>query len=128
MIEVVIKSVSPFAEYEDIVYSYKVICVLSSGREISFIDEKPFDLTEAINKKIKIELVAFFLSERKDCFYSFAGTIEYSDLSNEYYFVGDEIRVLIPRETIEMSNVKINERKEYCFEEFILQNLITETQ
>ena len=56
MIEIFIKSVSVFAEYEDKVYSYKVVGILNNGLEITFIDEIPIDLTKYIYKKINITL------------------------------------------------------------------------
>ena len=52
MVEVFIKSVLAFAEYEGKVYSYKVIGILNNGLEITFIDEIPIDLTKYIYKKI----------------------------------------------------------------------------
>lgn len=122
MIEVLIKSVYPFSEYEGLIYSYKINCLLSNGREITFIDDKPFDLTELINKTVLIELATSFLSKSQECSYIFEGIIELSDLSGKYHFVSNELIVLIAKEIIELEGFNPNEREEYCFEEFTLIN------
>lgn len=122
MIEVLIKSVSPLAEYDGVIYSYIVDCILNNGREISFVDEKPFDMTNLSGKKARVKLTTAFLSDTNDCNYLFEGTIEYLNLSDEYYFIGEEISVLLSKQIVEWKSVKINEKKKYCFEEFILKD------
>ena len=108
MIEVTIKSVNPFSEYDGIVYSYKVGCVLNSGREIVIVDEKPFNLSQSIREKISLELTTSFLTESYECLNLFEGKVEYLDSKDEYYFVNDDINVLIPKEVIETLNITLN--------------------
>lgn len=122
-----IKSVSPFAEYDGLVYSYKVVCFLNNGRELTFIDEKPFDLTEFIDKLIRIKLSTSFIFEKKDCDYSFEGLIEFSSSFNKYYFINEEIKVFLSKDNIDVLNINLNEKKEYCFEDFILNDFNTES-
>ncbi len=123
MIEVLIKSVSPFAEYNGLIYSYLVKCCLKNGSEIIFVDERPFDLSNQINKKVSVELASNFLNEKNDCDFLFKGKIEYSKSSDEFYFVGDTLKIFIPKVVAECSSVELNKVKEYCFEELILRKI-----
>lgn len=122
MTEVVIKAVVPYAEYDGIIYSYKVTCILNNFKEVIFIDEKPFDLTGLVGKKIVIKLATSFISEKSICLNLFEGEIRYSNLFNEYNFVNDEITISVSKEIVEYSNIKLEIKKEYCFEDLILKN------
>lgn len=125
--KVKIKSVTPFAEYDGIVYSYKVVCSLINGREITFIDEKPFDLTDFIDKQIYIDLSSTFVLEKKDCNQSFEGSIEFLSPLNKYHFINNEMTVVISKDNIDTFKIKINEKREYCFEDFILKDYNNES-
>ena len=77
MREVLIKSLSPYAEYDGVIFSYKVTCVLNNGRELILLDEKPFDLSKLIGRKVFVELATSHISENVECKYPFEGEIEY---------------------------------------------------
>jgi hypothetical protein len=118
MIEVFIKSVSVFAEYEDRVYSYKVIGVLDNGLEITFIDEIPIDLTRYIHKKINI----IFVSKNNSFGQCFIGKIRQK--GDIYYFENSFIKINLPIDIIEEKNITINKIEKYYFDELILKKII----
>jgi len=121
MIEVFIKSVSPFSEYDNVVYSYKVTCLLNSGKEIEVIDEKPFNLTFFLNKKITIKLGSHFIGQSNDCHNVLEGMIKQKE--EDFYFFNDEILIFLSKETIDSSKVSINKKGKFCFEELFLKSL-----
>jgi len=123
MTEVLIKSVSPYAEYDGAIFSYKVTCILNNRRELIFLDEKPYDLTELIHQKVFIELTTSYIGEDMRCKYPFEGEIEYIDSIGKYFFISDYLKVVVPKEILKYSNIKLNEKKEYCFDDFILNRL-----
>ena len=127
MTEVLIKAVTPFAEYDGLIYSYKVTCILNNGKELIFTDEKPFDLTESVDKKVVVTLATSFISENKECSDLFEGEIKYADLTNEYSFVSEYVTISISNEIVKFLNIKLNEKKEYCFEDFVLMNITEST-
>ena len=122
MIEVFIKSVSVFAEYEDRVYSYKVIGVLDNGLEITFIDEIPIDLTKYIHKKINIILYSYFISKNNSFGQCFIRKIRQK--GDIYYFENSFIKINLPIDIIEEKNITINKIEKYYFDELILKKVI----
>lgn len=121
MIEIFIKSVSVFAEYEDKVYSYKVVGILNNGLEITFIDEIPIDLTKYIYKKINITLYSYFISKKGPYGKCFIGTIKRK--GDICCFENSFIRINLPTDVIEEKNIQLNKIDQYFFDELLLKEI-----
>lgn len=121
MVEVFIKSVLAFAEYEGKVYSYKVIGILNNGLEITFIDEIPIDLTKYIYKKINIILYSYFISKKGTFGQCFIGTIR--QVRDTCFFENSFIKINLPTDIIEEKNIQLNKIDQYFFDELLLKEI-----
>ena len=121
MVEVFIKSVLAFAEYEGKVYSYKVIGILNNGLEITFIDEIPIDLTKYIYKKINITLYSYFISKKGPYGQCFIGTIR--QVRDTCFFENSFIKINLPTDIIEEKNIQLNKIGQYFFDELLLKEI-----
>ena len=121
MVEVFIKSVLAFAEYEGKVYSYKVIGILNNGLEITFIDEIPIDLTKYIYKKINIILYSYFISKKGAFGQCFIGTIR--QVRDTCFFENSFIKINLPTDIIEEKNIQLNKIDRYFFDELLLKEI-----
>lgn len=120
MNKVKIKSVIPYAQYEQLIYSYKIICLLPSNQEIVVIDENPYDLTFFIDKFVFIKLATsnFILNSKYD---SFTGNIFVSSIDKLFYFKNDDIEVLLPKDLCLDYNLKDNQKVEISFRDLLLK-------
>ncbi|MDO4230463.1 MAG: hypothetical protein Q4C98_11665 [Capnocytophaga sp.] len=125
MTKILIKSVIPFAKYENVIYSYKIKGLLSNGEEISILDEVPINVEGYINQYVQLELSSYFISEKgKDANYCFVGKVKYHQEINQYYFENEFIKILLPIDCVKNSDIKINKTGKYCFEELVLKQIL----
>ena len=128
MTEIILDTITPFAEYDSKIYSYKISCILNNGRRITIIDEVPFDLTNQKNKKIKALLASYSFEINAINYDSiFLGEIKFDNILGKYIFKNDEIEVLLINDFVVPKSISVNQRIHCCFDEIILKEINSKT-
>lgn len=109
------------AEYDEVVYDYWVICQLINGQIITLFDYKCFDLTNEINKNIRVKIKTLFFEEGEKTDFCFKGVIKYH--KNGYFFFNDFIEIEIPTEEIICKNFVLNKENIYSFGRLDIENI-----
>lgn len=123
MTKIKILEVIKGAEYNGVIYDYWVNCQLTNGQVITLFDYKCFELTNEINKNVRIKIKTLFFEEGQKTDFCFEGVIKY--YKNSYFFLNNFIEIEIPTEEIKSKNFILNKESIYSFGRLDIEKIYT---
>jgi hypothetical protein len=124
MTEIYLNKVTAYAEYENLVFSYKIKAKLKGGEEIIFIDDCPLDLTGSLNNWIKVKLKSHFVIEVKSNESGLFGRFEKSEEANQAIFISENIQILLPIKEVLSRGILFSQFGYFYFNEIVIDEIL----